>query len=593
MSIPANNPSPKEHVKSHPCQSNLSLYNPRKSHIGPLNWRTSILINLNMARHKYFIGFLLIWSIIPASLSQTYDWGLSLGTSGLDAGAAVETDDQGNVYASHFSDSKTTIVSYDASGQLRWELGINGHGNEQVLALHVDPLGAVYATGTFHTSIVVDGNTLQGGNSREIFLFKLDNNGNYLWGFSITGAGEDHGFALDGDAAGNVYVTGSFNATNDFDPSASTADLTSIGQEDIFMASYKANGDFRWARRAGGFGFDYGNGIGVSPSGQVAVGGWITGTSDFDPIDSTSIVNGYGTDAFIVVYDTAGQYQWVRSIGGSGNDHGRDLALDANGGIYLTGEFEDTVDFDPDTSQYLLTSVGESDVFLAKFSPEGDFQWASRMGGPSYDRGIGLDVDSKGRSYISGVFRQTADFNPGSGTANLSSSGFSGSSYVAAYDTAGQYRWAFAYSVQSEGEKLSVNRFHSLYVIGNFAQSFDADPSTGTVTLTNHGNWDPYLVKYRDANNPTSISDQLNPHQGFLVYPNPSQGELYILANQDRPATRITTTIYDFQGKVVFSQKAPFSQTHLLDLQQLNPGIYLLRIRDGSGRLGMFRLAKQ
>src|SRR5690606_7594983 len=96
---------------------------------------------------------------------------------------------------------------------------------------------------------------------------------------------------------------------------------------------------------------------------------------------------------------------------------------DSNGGIYTTGRFEETVDFDPNGGTANLTSAGFIDVFVQHLNASGNFQWASSVGGPDEDRGLGIAVDNEGKVLCTGYFNTTADFDPGSGVFNLTSQG--------------------------------------------------------------------------------------------------------------------------------------------------------------------------
>jgi hypothetical protein len=105
---------------------------------------------------------------------------------------------------------------------------------------------------------------------------------------------QDAGQAVATDAAGNVYVTGNFSGTADFDPGPATCNLTSAGGYDVFVAKYSSAGALLWARRLGGVGDDYGKGIAVASDGSVCTTGYFGGTADFDPGPGTFNLTGGG-----------------------------------------------------------------------------------------------------------------------------------------------------------------------------------------------------------------------------------------------------------------------------------------------------------
>lgn len=111
--------------------------------------------------------------------------------------------------------------------------------------------------------------------------------------------------------------------------------------------------------------------------------------------------------------------KWVKQIGAGSHDQGRSIAFDASGNVYTTGTFNGTVDFDPGPGTYFLTSTAVEDVFISKLDSSGNFIWAGKWGGASFDLGLSIAVDSSGFVYTTGLFQGTVDFDPGAGTFNL------------------------------------------------------------------------------------------------------------------------------------------------------------------------------
>ena len=129
-------------------------------------------------------------------------------------------------------------------------------------------------------------------------------------------------------------------------------------------------------------------------------------------------------------------FEWAKRIGGAGEESCRTMALDSQGNIYLTGTFQGTnVDFDPGTGTALLTSSGGSvDIFFAKYDSSGNYLWARRVGGAGEDIPGKIAVDGSGNVLIGGWYSSAGcDFDPGQGTANLSSAGL-GDIFFAKYD---------------------------------------------------------------------------------------------------------------------------------------------------------------
>ena len=166
--------------------------------------------------------------------------------------------------------------------------------------------------------------------------------------FRIGSTGIDVGNAVITDPAGNVYLTGSFKGTVDFDPGAGITNLTSAGAEDIFVAKYAPTGVLLWAKRLGGAGIDTGVGIAVDGSGNVFTTGVFTGTADFDPGSATANLTSAGlSDVFVSKLTSTGALGWAERLGGGGIDAGSSIAVDGSGNVFTTGVFTGTADFDP------------------------------------------------------------------------------------------------------------------------------------------------------------------------------------------------------------------------------------------------------
>src|SRR5262249_25516325 len=158
--------------------------------------------------------------------------------------------------------------------------------------------------------------------------------------------------------AGNVYVTGYFQGTVDFDPSGGTANLTSAGGYDAFVAKYDANGNFVWADRFGGNSSVKDLGLGIFWDGaELCTTGQFGGTVDCAPSPggTTNLTSAGMADAFVVKLNGNGDLVWARRLGGPGNDQGAAVTVDGAGDVLTTGHFSGKADFDPGASAVNLT----------------------------------------------------------------------------------------------------------------------------------------------------------------------------------------------------------------------------------------------
>jgi hypothetical protein len=304
-----------------------------------------------------------------------------------------------------------------------------------------------------------------------------------------------------------VVVTGYFQRTADFDPSAGTANLTSAGGSDIFIAKYNSSGDYLWANGIGGTGGDQGTSLTFDGSGNVVITGYFNGTVDFDPSAITdNLASAGGNDIFIAKYNNSGDYVWAKGIGGTGFDNSYSLTLDGSGNVVITGYFNGTADFDPSASTANITSAGGNEIFIARYNSSGDYLWAKGIGGTGGNQGNSLTLDGSGNVFVTGYFTGTADFDPSASTANLTSAGGT-DIFIAKYNSLGDYVWAkgIGGTTNDSGNSLTLDGSGNLNVTGYFNGTADFDPSVNTYNLTSmSGGQYGFIASYATCTNPTA-----------------------------------------------------------------------------------------
>ncbi|MBN4066017.1 SBBP repeat-containing protein, partial [Candidatus Amoebophilus asiaticus] len=255
--------------------------------------------------------------------------------------------------------------------------------------------------------------------------------------------------------------------------------------------------------------------------GNVCITGRLVGTADFDPGVGTANLTTEGLeDIFFAKYDSDGNYVWAKGIGSTNNDSGYGIAVDISGNIYITGVFQATADFDPGAGTTNLTAIGLEDIFFAKYDPNGNYTWSKGIGGTSSGVGIGIAVNSSGNVYITGGFLATADFDPGTDTANLTSAGLC-DIFFAKYDTGGNYVWAKGIGSTSYdlGHGIALGGSGNVYITGRFQGTADFDPGIGTANLISAGDYDIFFARY-SVNANTGINEYKLSSK-VLIYPNP------------------------------------------------------------------------
>lgn len=403
-------------------------------------------------------------------------------------------------------------VSSKSQPSLVWATGFGGATSpysDFAEAIGVDGSGNVYTTG--HVSGTVDLDPGPGVQSYtatddDIYITKQDVNGNFVWAKAMGAGLQDNGIAIKVETGGDVYVTGQFNGSFDFNPGAGTHILTSNGGYDIFVLKLNAVGNFVWAANLGGFGTDVPFGIESDGSGNVYLTGWFQSTADFDPSASTYDLVGDGwTDIFVCKLGSTGGLIWAEKFGGTDSEVGHALALDASGNIYVTGTFIGTVDFDPGAGTNFISSVsGSQDSFVMKLDNLGNVTWVKTIGDFGDERTWEIKLDAFANMYIVGHFADfQCDMDPSpTGTANLMGIGMT-DVFIVKWDVNGNYLWAKAMggSGYDLGYAIALDAMNNVYTTGYFDAACDFDPGAGVHNISTGGSYDIFVSKLDVAGN--------------------------------------------------------------------------------------------
>ncbi len=366
---------------------------------------------------RIILLFTLLLMVNIALIAQTPDWqwATQAGGSGSDVGNGITIDDTGNSYVTGFFKETATFGSYsltssgiadifvakiDIGGNWLWATKAGGSGWDCGWGITIDDAGNSYVTGNFTSTATFGSYSLYSSGVEDIFVAKMDANGNWLWATQAGGSGSDGGNGITIDDAGNSYVTGYFKETATF----GSYSLTSSGDRDIFVSKMDADGNWLWATQAGGSGDgDRGCGIIIDDAVNCYVTGPFDGTATFG---SYSLTSSGGQDIFVAKIDANGNWLWVTKAGGSNNDIGSAITIDDAVNCYVTGNFKETATF----GSYTITNSGCFDIFVAKMDANGNWQWATKAGGTSYDYGNGITIDNAGNYYVTGCFEGIATF---------------------------------------------------------------------------------------------------------------------------------------------------------------------------------------
>jgi len=398
------------------------------------------------------------------------------------------------------------ILSQAQPPTLQWAVRMGAGGVSIGYSIATDTAGNVYTTGSFSGTVDFDPGvgtyTLSSTGSSDIFISKLNASGAFVWAQRFGGTGIGGGYSIVLDAMGNVFTTGFFTGTADFDPGPGTSNLTAIGNEDIYVSKLNTNGVFVWAKRMGGGSSEYGEAVAVDASGNVYTTGFFQGPGDYDPGVGNYILSPTGADIFISKLDASGNFVWAERFGGSGTGSGRSIITDPAGNVYIGGFFSGTTDFDPGPGTFPITTVGSTDIFVSKLNSSGAFVWAKGIGGTNYDGCYSISLDIPGNVYVTGSFQLTADFDPGAGTYTLTSAGLN-DAFITKLDAGGSFVWAEQMGSTNDdfGQAIKVDAMGNVYTTGYFNGSVDFDPGPGVFTLNSAGADDIFISKLNTSGN--------------------------------------------------------------------------------------------
>lgn len=295
------------------------------------------------------------------------------------------------------------------------------------------------------------------------------------------------------DISGDVYVTGDFAGTIDFDPGPSVLNFTCAIGTGMFVCKFNSNGDLLWAKKMSGQ-ITYvarGQAIKTDHLNNIYVSGFFQDTIDFDP--DTSVYNLIGSttnhDIFVMKLDPNGDFEWAKKMGGTSVDESTSLVVDPNGNVYTTGFYSGTVDFDPGIGVLNLSGLNRN-VFISKLDNSGNFIWAKQIAGTGNETGNSIILDSLGNVYTTGSFGGNVDFDPSPSLSIITAAGYT-DVFISKLDSTGTFVWAKNIGnpyADCVGNKITIDSFGYIVLAGSFEGEQDFDLGAGVFNLTS-GNY--------------------------------------------------------------------------------------------------------
>lgn len=330
------------------------------------------------------------------------------------------------------------LLKLDENGAYEWVITFGGvnttNAEDGADGVAVDAAGNVYIVGSFEGSLIninpLGALSFQAAvNDQNMYLIKYNTNGIRQWSKNMGSTTlDDYARDVAIGPNGNVFITGYFAGSCDFNPAVAGGTITSFGGEDGFLASYTSAGVYRWANRLGGANNDEGWGVTVAQDGTVGVCGkfMISGN-----IGGNNLTSSGSEDCFVASFTNNGTNNWAHNMGGVGNDWATRIVSDGCGHFYVAGFFEGTADFDPGPGTTNLIGpssnppfIVRNTYFLTRYNASGSLGWAGTSNAnDGRTRPWGLALDGCEDLYMIGGFNFAQDFDITAGTANRTHAG--------------------------------------------------------------------------------------------------------------------------------------------------------------------------
>ena len=385
----------------------------------------------------------------------TGPWTRQIGTDAIDVAYGVTTDTDGNVFVTGYTEDDLGgksagnddlfLLKYDAEGTLVWKTQVGSSSYEFARDLATDPAGNIYMTG--YTLGDLGG---KNAGSYDLFVIKFGPSGKKLWAQQVGTSKTEHAYGIATDSKGNIYTTGFTNGN---------LEGSNAGLSDLFVLKYAPDGTLLWTRQFGTEQFEYARGIATDADDNVFIAGYTNGGLDG--------ANSGNEDLFVIKYSAEGERLWTKQLGTATSDVAYGVATDINGDAYIAG--------------YTEGGLGGNELFVMKFSKDGDQHWTRRLGSAKTDYARGVATDNEGNVYATGYTDGALDGNTSAGDFDI---------FFIKYDTDGAKKasWQLGTIGPDYAYSIATDNDGNAYVAGFTSGDLDGNVSAG--------GYDVFLLKY-------------------------------------------------------------------------------------------------
>jgi hypothetical protein len=366
------------------------------------------------------------------------------------------------------------VVKFDGAGTFLWDLPLGAGDDQAVKRVVVDSLGNIVVCGDYLGELDLhDGAGLVSSQgSYDLFLLKLDTDGNHLWSKRIGDPSLQvcRGLALDSQE--NIILVASLEGSADF----GLGELTTAGAGDVVVAKYDPTGVPFWVKQYGGAAQQDAWDVAVDGSDRIVVVGDFLGTLNFDGTVLTA--NGSGSeDAFVVRFDPSGGHMFSKGYGQQDTTtFGNSVAVDSFHHIIIAGSFTGSINFGGE----VRIADGLADGFVVRLDGSGNHQWDHTFGDAQWLSPWAVTVDNSNNVIVGGEFDGQANF--GGSTTHTATDV---DAFLAKYAADGTYLWSGNYGGNQDQilQSLATNSQREIIVGGHF----DSSIHFGGSMLTSNG----------------------------------------------------------------------------------------------------------
>lgn len=469
----------------------------------------------------------------------------------------------------------------DDTGEVLWAFTMGGSGFDQAWDLEVTQDG-IYVAGYFSDSVDFDPGPgeylLSSTGFQDIFLAHYSTEGQLLWAKAIGGENVEIAYDIELDQEENIYLTGYFAATVDFDPGPDTVLRSSTGLADVFVCKLDGTGIFQWVKTFGGVGSDEGFALTAAPDGNLYVTGWYVDEVVVDPaLEWATLSSEGGLDVFVLKMNPAGELLWLRSFGSSLDDQAIDAAVDPDGNVCVLVNFADTLTISTINGPEQVTSSGSTDVLLTKIDSEGQFLWINTLGGTGFEQATGMAIGSQGEIYTTGFYRHTMIVPVDTGLLLLPSAG-GWDMFVQKVTADGRTLWAtsFGGAAADQSRDISVDDLENVYLLGDFYGSISFGTNEG---LIQNGEGTGIFLLKRQGEELVVATTRHRFASEISVFPNPSSDFFNVRFSQTQHQLQLQ--VFDSNQQSIRNEYYEQVDTIRLNMSAYPSGVYFLLLQSG------------